>query len=317
MMSKIRTSGIAAFTGAALLLAGQTQAVTVTWDGGGANDIWTTAENWSDNLAPSSGKDYVVDGATIRSPNEASNTFEGDSLTVSNSLVELFRDIGGSTGQGQTNSIPNFSVTNSTVDTWVSFATGFQTLSSGIQFSGDNLVTVGTRGGSFTYTLTLDGAITGSGELEFRRTAQGTGRNLNINGDVSGFSGNVLLTGHDADNRMAVNLNDASGWGTGNLNVNDFVNLTLSSSDIESVGSIMTLASGTSLNLNIGDHTVLGLIIDGNNVAADTYTASQLSGLGFGGSFSGDGTLTVIPEPASLVLLGIGGLLMMRRGRGR
>ena len=41
---------------------------TKTWDGGGANDNWTSAANWDLDVAPVAGDALVFDGATRTTP---------------------------------------------------------------------------------------------------------------------------------------------------------------------------------------------------------------------------------------------------------
>src|SRR5215471_13358268 len=42
---------------------------TLTWDGGGANDNWTTAANWVGDVAPNPGDDLVFAGTVRLTPN--------------------------------------------------------------------------------------------------------------------------------------------------------------------------------------------------------------------------------------------------------
>src|SRR5262249_11630519 len=44
-------------------------AVTRTWDGGGADDNWTTAANWVGDFAPAPGDDLVFTGTLRLTPN--------------------------------------------------------------------------------------------------------------------------------------------------------------------------------------------------------------------------------------------------------
>ena len=43
----------------------------ISWDGGGSDNIWSTAANWSDDSIPTAGNDYVVDAATVQAPTRA------------------------------------------------------------------------------------------------------------------------------------------------------------------------------------------------------------------------------------------------------
>lgn len=74
-----------------------------------------------------------------------------------------------------------------------------------------------------------------------------------------------------------------------------------------------------------GDMTANSLTFENINVANDVSLASQATGtygrIGLGGVdhnvdwITGDGVLAVVPEPGSIALLGIGGLLIARRRR--
>jgi autotransporter-associated beta strand protein len=65
-----------------LCLALQAGAATRTWDGGGANDFWTTAANWSLDTAPLPGDDLEFAGDTpLVSTNDYAAGFEFGSVT--------------------------------------------------------------------------------------------------------------------------------------------------------------------------------------------------------------------------------------------
>lgn len=51
---------------AALLQTQISHAATVTWDGGGADNNWSTDENWSGDSAPGSSDDVVFDGTSVK-----------------------------------------------------------------------------------------------------------------------------------------------------------------------------------------------------------------------------------------------------------
>jgi len=85
-------------------------AATITWDGGGSDNVWTTPGNWSDDLAPHPGADYEIVGAYAESPNSTSNVFAGDSLTIRNGANLRFYRHQGGTVQWCKQDIPNLSV---------------------------------------------------------------------------------------------------------------------------------------------------------------------------------------------------------------
>jgi len=59
-----------------------------------------------------------------------------------------------------------------------------------------------------------------------------------------------------------------------------------------------------------------GIMIDGVNIGTGTFTSTQLNALGLG-TVAGTGGLTVIPEPATFLLFGVGGMgaWLIRRNR--
>jgi C1A family cysteine protease/subtilisin-like proprotein convertase family protein len=78
-------------------LAITTRSTARTWDGGGADNNWTTAANWSDNVAPVAGDQLVFGGATRTSPYNNftagttfdSITFASGGFTLSGNSVKL------------------------------------------------------------------------------------------------------------------------------------------------------------------------------------------------------------------------------------
>src|SRR5688500_5572284 len=84
-------------------------AATVTWDGGGGNNAWETAANWSSNVLPTSADDVVITGTgeiiystgstTIRSlQSSRSLTISGGTLTLTagaSSIQGAFKLSGG------------------------------------------------------------------------------------------------------------------------------------------------------------------------------------------------------------------------------
>lgn len=75
--------------------------------------------------------------------------------------------------------------------------------------------------------------------------------------------------------------------------------------------------SGSSYNIDLNgtDQTVSGLTVNGLVIDAGVYALGDPD-TAWLGDRAGGGTLTVIPEPSSLALLGLGGLLIARRRRG-
>lgn len=95
---------------ACILMATVVQAAVVTWDGGGTNFSWTLPENWSDDLVPSGGNDYVISASSALAPADANpGDFPGDSLTLNNGAYLRY------VVPGATTHVDTLTVSNATV----------------------------------------------------------------------------------------------------------------------------------------------------------------------------------------------------------
>lgn len=308
-----------------LALAGPALAATVTWDGEGANNQWSTAENWSDNAAPTAGNDYVVDGVLFRSPYPSTSTstpntytFDGDSLTVQNAAVFNLYRINTGGYYNVTHNFNTLTVNNAQLRPESSNGSIGHTLNGDLVFTGANTINMN-EASNFTMRMILgtdgDDTLTGSGTLLLTRDATGSTRSVDVFADASGYSGDVSFAGLSGD-IFELRLYNTAGLGTGDIAAGSYTSLQLlAASGVNIASSSVSLAGNSTLNLGAGPSTVGALSIAGNDVAADTYTAAELTALGFGGTFSGDGTITVVPEPGSLALIALGGLLIARRRR--
>jgi autotransporter-associated beta strand protein len=138
-------------------------------------------------------------------------------------------------------------------------------------------------------------------------TKQGAGT-LTLNG-VNTYSGGTVVS---AGTLVAGSL------GTGNVELAGGATLTLNLATALGDISLVTLDGPAAvMNLNFtGADTIGMLLVDGTFVAAGTYTADQLNAL-YAGQFSGTGSLTVtaVPEPSTVLLIGLGfgSVFLLRR----
>ncbi|MBI1368524.1 MAG: hypothetical protein GC162_07695 [Planctomycetes bacterium] len=280
-------------------------ASTITWDGGGSGNVWTTGGNWSDDNAPSAGNAYVVSGAvTVESPDSTTVTFNGDSLTLnSGSTLRLFRTNGGSYFENN-RTFASLSLNGATVRYDSSNGSIGHIINGPVSFSGTN--TFNGVNGNFTNRLTFTGALSGTGTLNVTRSTTGTARAVRLTSavNVSGLSTDWSVTGAGSSDVMELELQNL-GWGGGDLALNNFSLLTLSNtgaymqstSDVTMTSSAAINLGSVSTSLTIDNFTLNGHFIDHG-----VYTTADLTAFGFGGTFSGSGTLIIraTPTPAAL-----------------
>ncbi|WP_193214421.1 autotransporter-associated beta strand repeat-containing protein [Luteolibacter marinus] len=210
----------------------------VTWTGGGANLIWSTAENWSDSSTPGTGFDYLVDAATVRSPDVTSTTFGGNSLTVQNgSVLHLMRTNGG--GYYVVNhAIPALTLSSSEIRTQSSLGSLGNAINGPVQFLGDSTVNMKEKS-DYTMRLFFNGTISGSGSLTLSRDDTGSTRSVEFAGDATGYAGDVLLSGYASNKTMEFDVNNAGGWGSGSVTVGAFGKVTFKQAVTTGAGQLV------------------------------------------------------------------------------
>ncbi|MGJ8652524.1 MAG: autotransporter-associated beta strand repeat-containing protein [Opitutaceae bacterium] len=149
-------------------------AASFTWDGGGANDNFSTPENWVGDIAPStSGDDLVFTGNTRLTPS-AEQPYSVNSISFSNGAGSF--SLGGSTLTIGTGDIINSSNTTQTINNALTLAVSpvFLSSPSGNTIYNGNIDTNGKDLRSNVGngdTQTFNGIISGSGRVY----AQGIG----------------------------------------------------------------------------------------------------------------------------------------------
>lgn len=212
----------------------------------------------------------------------AANTYTG-TTTINNSTLQLGN--GGATGSLSTSSTING-------------------LSSGtFKINRSDAVAQGTAfsGSAITGSLKIEQAGAGSTTLNIANT----------------FSGGVIVSG----GTLIATANGALGSGSVSLTASG-VNLTLQGAinDAVSDNASISLVDGSTVALNQtgGSDSIAGLTLGslGIQTAPGTY-GSTASGADhpFDAFFTGTGTLTLVPEPATYMLLGVGLLICAQRLR--
>lgn len=186
----------------------------VTWDGGGANNNWTTGTNWIGDAAPASGNALTFSGLTQQSTNNdfaASTSF--DRITLSQ---------GGFTLAGNA-----LRLSNANEDV---FNTGNNTISLSLAPNGGGgIYFYGKQSGTLTVSGSIDSSLgitlnsdNSNGSMVFSGKVHGagniecwlTGATLALANDNTGFTGAVNI------NRGTVRLDDAGGLGSTAAGVN-------------------------------------------------------------------------------------------------
>lgn len=255
-------------------------AALFTWDGGGgtANANWTTALNWSGNVAPSASSSLAFGGITSLSPhnNEAANfqvngiTFSlgAGAFTLSGNAINLLGNV--------TNSSANLQTVNLAM-----------ALKGNEVFSGQ-LAVGGVISGAFGLTksdaseLTLNGADTYSGGTTLSAGTLNFGNVKALGSGPATFTGNATLQAGVAGTVANNIVIDASTAAT--LDTQGFA-VTLSGS-ISGAGTLDKIGSGK-LTLSKSNN-----FSGGTNLAAGTLDYTSTAALGSSQvAFTGNATL--------------------------
>ncbi|NWK54685.1 PEP-CTERM sorting domain-containing protein [Verrucomicrobiaceae bacterium N1E253] len=301
-----------------------------------SNGNYTDGSTWDGGNPPTNGEDYIIQHNVEHAAN-GTYSLAGDSVTINSGYLRF-------TGNAPSSSASNITVNNLALNGGrLDFRSSNQyartmNLVSGFNVSTDSQIRIGDGGEQFVMNVSLQGNITGSGNLNFVSNG-GNGSddkmNLNITSANLGYSGNWSINSIDSGYGYLY-ANSANALGSGSLTLNtrsalvagattsldslQGVTLTTSTSILQLTNAWVNHAA--SLNMQAGtldladsDSIIGDFSINGNSLAADTYDSAALSALGFGGNFTGTGTITVIPEPSSAVLgsLGIFGILLRRK----
>jgi autotransporter-associated beta strand protein len=217
----------------ALLVA--TAVAQTTWDGGGADDDWGTAQNWIGDVTPANDGTVGIffSGTTRLAPNVnipwsiAGLTFNAGSGAFVLSGSTLTTGTGGILNASGTTQTLNTAVVAAAAQTWTA-TTGNLTVTGPVDTGGSLL----TLSAAAARTLTLSGVVSGTGSLQ--KTGAGT---LVLSGSNSHSGGTTLVSG-----TLGANSNTA--LGTGLLTLNGGV---LTTSGTRNFANSVSVGGNTSL----------------------------------------------------------------------
>ncbi len=260
-------------------------AATKTWDGGGADNNWTTAANWDSDVAPVAGDDLIFDGSTRTSPSNdfvAATNFTSVTFAATASAFTLSGNSVTITGGASAITASNASLTM-TIGNNVVFSTSAPTITS---TSGGTLALTGTiDNGGLAITVSSGGTTTLSGIIS------GTGSLVKSGADALTLSGANTFSGGVTLSAGTLNINHATALGTGTFVIANGTTIDNTS------GGTITMTADNPMTWN-GSFTFTGsniLNMDAGAVdigaASRTVTASA-STLIIGGIISGTGAIT-------------------------
>ena len=287
----VRLTLIALFAAAPLAwFAWTVYAATRTWDGTGANNNWSTADNWVFGVVPANNDDLIFpDSAAQKSNNNdlASRTFntislQGSGFTLAGVAISLAAGINDTGVAGATNNVVSIPITLTAPQAFTSNASDRQLRIQGNVNNNGNTLTLGGTGNITTANL-----ISGSGGLTKTGTGTATITGLfshSFTGTTSVNEGTLLMSKGIANNSVSNTLVVGDGVGTANTAVARLA----STGQIPDTGSVTVNSDGL-FDLNGLNEGFGALTVNAGNVQILTGTLTGTSLTMTGGNISSTG----------------------------
>ena len=280
---------------------GGATAATFTWDGGGANNNWTTGSNWVGDVAPTAAtsNDLIFSGSTRTGATvNSGTTFQVNSLTFDAGAAATFTISGGNT----TSKIVLGSITN---DSAFLQTIGNASGNPIAEFSNAGTIDTGTSGLLIQALMTGAANVskTGAGQLEISNAKTNT-----YSGILTASSGSVLIAANIGSADVVIDSGAVLNTGVAGSTLNNLtVSGTLLPGSAVDFGSLtlngnLTLNPGSTTALAIGDSIFDSVAVTGTtNFGGALMIAMEYEPTGFDADLLGDSWTLFQVDTANLL----------------
>ena len=285
-----------------------------TWDGGGANNNWTTGSNWVGNVAPTAGNssDLTFSGSTRPGATvNSGSTFQVNSITFDAGATTTFTISGGNASS----KIVLGSITN---DSAFLQTIGNASGNPIAEFSNAGTIDTGVSGLLIQSLMTGTANVskTGAGQLEINNAKVNT-----YSGLLTASSGSVLIAASIGSADVVINSGAVLNTGVAGSTLNNLtVSGTLLPGSAVDFGSLslngnLTLNPGSTTALAVGDGIFDSVTVTGTTTFGGALTiAMEYEPTGFDGDLLGDAwtlfgvdTANLLGDFASVTMSGVYG----------
>ncbi len=309
--------------------------VNMTANNAGNNSSFNMNVNWNPAGVPAAGNDYHTGGYLMRSPADGTKYLPGDFTFAGDSLTIGYSSTGTLGNPFNTNGVPNnngllfkLSGQKLTVDNLILDAGSVRDgLGSADNWHLAGNITVTANGGGFQPQSTgyVDSKIMGTGPIYIGDSGNTDATRVIIfTSSASTYTGNIIMTpgtsGNQARSRLTLADDSLMNFVIGLSGVNNSISGT---GTLKANGDFKFDLTGASTTL--GDMWKIASVT--SQTFGDTFTVVGFTDIGWNRWMKpiddtlnykfneSTGILMVVPEPATMTILGLGALALLRKKR--